>query len=124
MATFRLINNTSSSLPLSSSETIGPGALRIVGQVTLEMRRLEAANLLTIQMLPPGGSDFVDDPLLPDYPDTVDPNPPTGGGNGGGSDLADLLPAPDGSVPEYQLSTDTWVATTAPRRLVLDAGSF
>lgn len=121
MATFRIINNTSSSLPLSTSETIAPGALRIVGQVTLEMRRLESAKLLTIQVLPMGGGNFVDDPLLPDYPGTVDPTPNTGGTTG---ELTALLPALDGSVPEYQAGGNEWQATVSPRRLILDGGNF
>lgn len=126
MATFKLINNTASVLPLSNSSTIPPSGTRIVGQITLEMRRLEERKLLTIVKLP---TELYppDDKLLPDYIGTVDPDAGSnGGGSSGGSggDLSSLTPAPDGSVPEWSTLTNLWTATTAPRNLVLDGGNF
>lgn len=122
MASFRLINNTSSVLPLSDSSFIGPGSERIVAQLTLELRRLELKRLLTIIPLP--DTDELE-ALLPDYVGTSNPNegvvaPPTGGSN----DLGGLAPAPDGSVPEFSTADNLWHATTAPRKLVLDGGNF
>lgn len=134
MASFRLINNTPSVLPLSDSSFIAPGADRIVDQITLEMARLERERLLTIIQIADVSQDR-DSPLLPDYVGTIDPNAGsntggggTGGGTGGtggsGNDLAALLPAPDGSIPEYLLVNNIWQATRAPRQLLLDGGNF
>lgn len=90
MAAFRLINNTSSVLAMSDSYKLGPYSEDLVGQVTLEMRRYESAEMLTI--LEVAAETFVyDDKLLPDYIDTGPLNyvegsgapvlPPTGSGN-------------------------------------------
>lgn len=127
MASFRLINNTPSVLPLSDSSFIAPGADRIVDQITLEMARLERERLLTIIQIADVSQDK-DSPLLPDYVGTIDPNAGsnTGGGGTGGSGnaLAALLPAPDGSIPEYMLDNNIWQSTRAPRQLLLDGGNF
>lgn len=48
MATFRIINNTNSNLPLSSSSNISPGGERFVSQLTIELKRLEVRRLITI----------------------------------------------------------------------------
>lgn len=141
MATYRLINNTQSSLPLADSVTLPPGGERTVGQITREMRRLEQQQLLSIFETLEASWDNV---LRPDYVNAIDPLTSTrsdvwilgeiaaagGGGGGGGSggsgtgDLAALLPAPDGSVPEYQNVGDRWTATNTPRALLLDGGNF
>lgn len=122
MASFKLINNTASNLPLSDSSYIPPRAERTVNQLTLEMRRLERNKMLTIITIP----SVTGDDLLPDYVGTSDPNAGTGnGGNGGGSnDLASLTPAPDGSIPEFATGDNQWHATQAPRQLLLDGGNF
>ncbi len=131
MASFRLINNTPSVLPLSDSSSIAPGADRIVDQITLEMARLERERLLTIIQIADVSQDR-DSPLLPDYVGTIDPNAGSnnGGGTGGGgtgstgNELAALSPAPDGSIPEYAWIDNIWQATRAPRQLLLDGGNF
>lgn len=125
MASFRLINNTASVLPLSDSSFVPPSSERTVSQITLEMRRLEVNKLLTIIQIPDVNAS---DALLPDYVGTTDPNAGNnngGGGSGTGSnDLASLTPAPDGSIPEYATVDNLWHATTAPRQLLLDGGNF
>lgn len=117
MASFKLINNTASNLPLSDSFYIPPRAERTVSQLTLEMRRLERNKMLTITIIP---SVTGDDDLLPDYVGTSDPN----AGNGGSNNLASLTPAPNGSIPEFDTVDNQWHATQAPRQLLLDGGDF
>ncbi len=70
MASFRIINNTNSTLPLSDSLQIAPVSERFVGQITYEMARLESLHLITIIRMPTGDAD---DELKPDYINTTDP---------------------------------------------------
>ena len=128
MAAFKLINNTDSVLPLSDGSSISPRGLRIVEQLTLELRRLERSQLLTIITIP----NVSGDDLLPDYVGTSDPTANsgnsggnTGGNNGSGSnDLGSLNPNLDGSIPEFATVDNQWHATQAPRHLLLDGGNF
>jgi hypothetical protein len=48
MSAFRVINNTNTSLPLSTSFTIQPGKEVLVEALTLEIMRLERSKLITI----------------------------------------------------------------------------
>lgn len=70
MASFRIINNTNSTLPLSDSLQIAPVSERFVGQITYEMARLESLHLITIIRMPTADAD---DELKPDYINTTDP---------------------------------------------------
>jgi hypothetical protein len=117
MSSFKLINNTDSILPLSDGSSILPRGVRVVDQLTLEMRRLERSRLLTIIQIPSVSGDD----LLPDYVGTSDPNADN---NGGSNDLESLTPAPDGSIPEFATGDNQWHATQAPRQLLLDGGNF
>lgn len=134
---FTLINNTASSLPLSSSLRIDPRSTRVVYQITLEIARLADQGFITIV------SRDLDDPdskLVPDYVGTVDPNlgsVDTGGGTGGTGgtgNVSDEMLAKlkawlnanptDGSVLEYSTVTRTWTPTITTRKLVIDGGNF
>jgi hypothetical protein len=118
MARFKIINNTTSDLPLSDSSFIRAQEVKIVEQMTLELKRLEQKGFLMIVTLP----DLFqtdDTNLVPDYIGVRDPRE---FGAGNGTTLDQLLPANAGSIPEF--NGNEWKATTRPSSLVLDGGNF
>lgn len=115
---FRIINNTQSSLPLSSSLTLPPGGDRWVDQLTFEIARLQHVAMVTvIEDANVVVTDAVAGSLLQDY---VGIDPP-GNSNGGFVPPSGTV---DGALPEWSTSSNDWAFTNKPRNIVLDGGNF